>query len=78
MPGGSRDLPVLVHHILNVLIIKRIDVQVRTEIYFEWFRVSVFLSIMGRSPGVAPKVNIREFGRIIGKTLDIIPNQNFK
>ena len=54
------------------------DVYVHIERHFEWFRVSVFPSTMGRSPSVAPKANIREFNKIIRITLDIKPNQNFK
>ena len=73
-----RDPPTFVHHILNVLIIEWRDVQVHTERHFEWFRVSIFQGIMGRSPSVAPKVNIGESTKIIGRSSVIIANKHMR
>ena len=46
---GPRDLPMLVHHISNVLIIECGDVPVHNERQFEWFTVSIFPGIMRTS-----------------------------
>ena len=73
-----RDVLILVHHILSVLIIEWGDLLVCLERHFEWFRASTFQGIMGRSPSVAAEINIGESSKITGRSPIIVPNERFK
>jgi hypothetical protein len=79
VPCEPRDLPILVHHIFECTNnrMERLPCA-HTKRGFEWFRVSIFPSIMGRSPGVAPKVNTGETAIITRTFLNIMPNEKLR